>query len=396
MSAAHAKLSASGAHRWLNCPGSVLLEQEYPDSTSEYAAEGTLAHEICELKLRAYAIEPMGKTEFNKRYAALKKNELYKSEMDGYTEDYLEYIKTVMLSYPVQPAVVAEKRVDYSRYAAGGFGTADCLVLAGDTIHVIDFKYGKGVAVSAENNPQMMLYALGAVSAYAMLYSFKNVKMTIVQPRISNVSEFAMSVADLIKWGEETVIPMAQKALSGEGGYKAGEHCRFCRAKAECKARSEYYMQFQKAAEEWHKSKSAVKAAACYTDTELAEYLKAGALLENWYKDIKEHALALCLAGQEVPGYKAVAGRSSRSFTDTDAAFKVLMDNGIDKALLYQYVPLTLAKTEEAVGKKLFKQLLADYVVQTPGKPALAPVTDKRAAITNMDSAEKVFKKLEA
>lgn len=170
---AHAVLSASSAHRWLNCPGSVQLEQAYPDTTSEFAAEGTLAHEICELKLRAYAIEPMGKAEYSSRMAALKANELYKLEMETSTDVYLEYIKAVMLSYPVQPAVVAEKRVDYSAYAPDGFGTADCLVLAGDVLHVIDYKHGKGVPVSADHNPQMMLYALGAISAYSMLYTFK-------------------------------------------------------------------------------------------------------------------------------------------------------------------------------------------------------------------------------
>lgn len=392
---AHAVLSASSAHRWMNCPGSVLLEQEYPDSTSEFAAEGTLAHEICELKLRAYAIEPMGKTEYNSRLAKLKAAELYKPEMETSTDVYLEYIKAVMLSYPVQPAVVAEKRVDYSAYAPDGFGTADCLVLAGDVLHVIDYKHGKGVPVSADHNPQMMLYALGAVSAYSMLYSFKVVKMAIVQPRLGNISEFELPVDELIRWGTDTVAPAAKLALSGEGGYAAGEHCRFCRAKAECRARAEHYMQLKDTAEAWASSKSAIKASTCYTDEELAEYLKAGDMLESWYKDIKEHALALCLAGQDVPGYKAVAGRTSRSFTDTDKAFEVLMANGVDKAVLYQYVPLTLAKTEEAVGKKLFKALLADYVVQTPGKPTLVPASDKRARITNTASADNVFKKLE-
>lgn len=392
---AHAVLSASSAHRWLNCPGSVQLEQAYPDTTSEFAAEGTLAHEICELKLRAYAIEPMGKAEYSSRMAALKANELYKPEMETSTDVYLEYIKAVMLRYPVQPAVVAEKRVDYSAYAPDGFGTADCLVLAGDVLHVIDYKHGKGVPVSADHNPQMMLYALGAISAYSMLYTFKTVKMAIVQPRLGNISEFEMQVSDLQAWGTKTVTPAAKLALSGKGGYAAGEHCRFCRAKTECRARAEHYMQLRGAAEDWAKSRSVIKAAACYTDKELADYLKAAELLESWYKDIKEHALALCLAGKDVPGYKAVAGRTSRSFTDTDKAFSVLMANGVDKAVLYQYVPLTLAKTEEAVGKKLFKALLADYVVQTPGKPTLVPASDKRARITNVESAENVFKKLE-
>lgn len=394
---AHAKLSASGAHRWMACPPSVALEENYPDSGSVFAAEGTLAHEVAELKLRAYAIEPMSKAAFNSRYKELKKHELWQSEMDEHTERYLDYIKGVILSYSVQPFVAAEKKVDFSKYVPGGFGTADCLVLAGNVLHVIDFKYGKGVEVSAVDNPQMMLYALGALNAYALLYKFDIVKMAIVQPRINNISEFELTADELISWGENVVAPKAKLAADGLGEYCPGEHCRFCRAKAECKARAEKCMELLPAAQQWDADtkKAVTKVAGLYEMSELSEYLKAGKLLKAWYEDIQEHALSLCLNGNVVPGFKAVEGRGSRAFTDQDAAFGKLMENGVDKAMLYEYVPLTLAQAEKVVGKKRFGELMADFIMTRPGKPTLVPESDRRKAITNAVTAADVFKNME-
>lgn len=395
MTAAHAKLSASGAHRWMACPPSAKLEENFPDSGSIYAAEGTLAHSVAELKVRKYAVEPMSTRTFNSRMKKLKENELWQPEMDGHTDAYLDYIKGIMLSYATQPFVTVEKRVDFSDVVPGGFGTADCLILAGDTLHVIDFKYGKGVPVEARDNPQMMLYAYGAAKAYAMLYNFDHIKMTIFQPRLNNISEAEISAEDLRRWAQEEVKPVALLADKGEGEYNPGPHCKFCRAKAECKARADACMALVPAAEDWQeKSKGTVKAAGLYTPEELAEYLKKGALLKDWYSDICEHALTLCLNGVDVPGYKAVNGRNSREFSDLDAAFGVLTANGVDEAVLYERRPLTLAQAEKVVGAKTFKELVGAYILTKPGKPTLVPASDKRQAITNEVKAADVFTKI--
>lgn len=392
---AHARLSASGAARWLACPPSVKLEENFPDTGSVYAAEGTLAHSVAELKVRKYAVEPMSTRTFNTRLNKLKKHELWQPEMDGYTDEYLDYIKAEMLSYTTKPFVTVERRVDFSDVVPGGFGTADCLILAGNVLHVIDFKYGKGVPVEAEGNPQMRLYAYGAVRAYALLYSFDTVKMTIFQPRLKNISEAEISVDDLRRWAQEEVKPVALLADKGEGEYNPGPHCKFCRAKAECKARADACMALVPAAEDWQeKSKGTVKAARLYTPEELAEYLKKGALLKDWYSDICEHALTLCLNGVDVPGYKAVNGRNSREFSDLDAAFGVLTANGVDEAVLYERRPLTLAQAEKVVGAKTFKELVGAYILTKPGKPTLVPASDKRQAITNEVKAADVFTKI--
>ena len=392
---AHARLSASGAARWLACPPSVKLEENFPDTGSVYAAEGTLAHSVAELKVRKYAVEPMSTRTFNTRLNKLKKHELWQPEMDGYTDEYLDYIKAEMLSYATKPFVTVERRVDFSDVVPGGFGTADCLILAGNVLHVIDFKYGKGVLVEAEGNPQMRLYAYGAVRAYALLYSFDTVKMTIFQPRLKNISEAEISVDDLRHWAQEEVKPVALLADKGEGEYNPGPHCKFCRAKAECKARAEACMALVPAAEDWQeKSKGTVKAAGLYTPEELSEYLKKGALLKDWYSDICDHALTLCLNGVDVPGYKAVNGRNSREFSDLDAAFGVLTANGVDEAVLYERRPLTLAQAEKVVGAKTFKELVGAYILTKPGKPTLVPASDKRQAITNEVKAADVFTKI--
>jgi len=392
----HALLSASGASRWLACPPSARLEENFPDKGSTYAAEGTLAHEVCELKLRNYAIEPMSKRTFNSRYKKLKENELWADEMDSHTDSYLEYIKKIALGYKTAPAIVAEKRVDFSRYVPGGFGTADCLILAGDTLHVIDFKYGKGVEVSAENNPQMKLYALGALIDYSMLYMFKSVKMAIVQPRLGNISEYEMSTDSLIDWATMTVAPAAKLAAEGRGDFKAGAHCRFCRARAQCKARADACMEYLgDAASLQQKKKNDNPLPGLYSAKELGKYLKAGAIIKQWYEDISAYALSLCLDGQEVDGFKAVEGRKVRAFTDMEAAFAKLRSAGFDEAVLYNKVPLTLAQAEKLVGKKEFEELVSDFIVKNPGKPTLVPETDRRDKITNVISAAGVFEKLE-
>lgn len=379
----HALLSASGAHRWLHCTGSPLLEKDFPDSTSVYAQEGTLAHYLCELKLMAYTGE-ITKRKLTSMKNKLMKSELWQPEMDSTSEAYLDYIKDITMSYTVKPVILIEKKVDFSRYVPEGFGTADCLILAGDTLHVVDYKHGKGVVVDADHNPQMMLYALGAMSELSLLYRFKFVHMTIVQPRVSNISEFTMTADELREWGESVVKPKAEAAMSGKGEFEAGDWCRFCRAKQQCKTRYE-------SNDSLYPELSAQHDPRLITLAELGEYLKRGRDMAAWLEDMKEYALSESLAGAEVPGWKAVEGRGSRAFTDTDEAVDTLIKNGIDESVLYERRVLTLAQMEKAVGKKAFGEIVGNLVVKNPGKPTLVEESDKRPKITNQPTAADVF-----
>lgn len=379
----HALLSASSAHRWLHCTGSPLLEKEFPDTTSVYAQEGTLAHELCELKLKKYTTV-MPKGTYTRAHNKIMKSELWQNEMEGTSEAYLEYVKEIMLACEIAPAVLIEKRVDFSRYVPEGFGTADCLMLAGDTLHVIDYKHGKGVVVDAAHNPQMMLYALGAMDELSLLYRFKSVHMVIVQPRVNNISEFTMTADELRDWGETAVKPKAEAAMSGNGEFEAGDWCRFCRAKQQCKTRYE-------SNDLLYPELSAQHDPRLITLAELGEYLRRGRDMAAWLEDMREYALSESLAGAEVPGWKAVEGRGSRAFTDTDDAVDTLIRNGIDESVLYERRVLTLAQMEKAIGKKTFGEIVGNLVVKNPGKPTLVEESDKRPKITNQPTAADVF-----
>lgn len=369
---AHAVLAASAAHRWLHCSPSARLEQTLPESTSAYAEEGRLAHEIASLKLSKALVEPMGPRTFNSKLKKLQAHELYQEEMLKHTDIYVDYATRISYEYNSKPYVAVEVRVPFTEYVPDGFGTADCIIIGGNTLHVIDLKYGKGVPVEAEQNPQMMLYALGALSMYSILYDIAVVKMAIVQPRLDTISEWGISATDLRDWGE-SIKPIAMKAHNGEGEFVAGDHCRFCRAKATCRARTESYT----ALEDFVRLMPPL-----ITNEEVGDILRRADGLAAWLEDLKEHALGECLAGNEIAGWKAVEGRSVRQWTDAEAAFAALKAGGIEEAMLYERKPLTLAATEKVVGKKRFEELAASYVHNPPGKPALVQASDKRPAIT--------------
>lgn len=385
----HALLSASGAHRWLICTPSALLEQRFPDTTSEAAQEGTLAHELAELKLRHYFFTTeFGKRKFNAAVKKLKENELWQNEMDGYTEEYLDYIKKTALSASAPPYVVIEKQVDLSAYIPDGFGTTDCILLGGRVLHVIDFKYGKSPdgRVSAENNPQLSLYALGAYEAYKILYQIDRVKLTIVQPRLPDgISEWETSVEELLSFGEY-VKKRAAMAIKGEGDFHPdGKTCRYCRARGRCRARAEKNVQLAFAPDFG-------KPSALLDNADLGNYLTQGTDIAKWLGDLQDAALSECLAGREVPGWKAVEGRGSREWTDMDEAFDKLTRTGIaPEEMLWERKPLTLAQVEKLVGKKDFQECVGEYVVKKPGKPALVTESDNRPAITNRVSAAEAF-----
>lgn len=380
----HALLSASSAARWLACPPSARLCEQFPDTQSEYAAEGTLAHEIAELKLRKALIEPMGPRKFGKALKELQSNPLYQPEMDKHTDTYVDYVLGIVHAHSSPPYVAVERRLDYSAYVPEGYGTGDCIIIGGDTLHIVDFKYGKGVPVSAEGNPQMRLYALGAVTEYGFLYPIQRVHMAIVQPRLDSISEDTISLDELLAWGE-SIKPIAQQAYDGEGEFNPGDHCRFCRAKAVCRARAEA----QTALEVFSGLKPPL-----ISDAEVGQLLERGRNLAAWLKDLEEYALSRCLEGGEIPGWKVVEGRSSRQYVDQDAAFKALMEAGIDEAVLYERKPLSVAQLEKVLGKAEYRRLLEEpgHVKVEPGKPTLVPISDKREAITNHITAAEAFK----
>lgn len=374
---AHALLSASGAHRWLNCTKSVRLEEKFEDFTTPEAEEGTVAHELAETK----ATEKFLGRNSKRAQANVRKKKLYSPEMEGYTDEYIELIESLSIGYDKTPFVSIEEKLDLSEYIKEGFGTCDCILIGGETITVIDFKYGKGVPVASENNPQMMLYALGAYEAYKNLFLIKNVKMVIVQPRINNNSIWECTLDDLLKFGEY-VKQQASLAYEGEGEFAPGDWCRFCKAKATCRARAnkEISLAFDD---------NFGKDAELLDNSEIGRYLEVGGNVAQWLSDLAAYALTECLAGREVAGYKAVNGKSSRAFDDVDKAFDILRANGVDDALLWEKKPLSVAKLEKAIGKKEVAECVGDMIVTTPGKPTLAPETDKREAINTVEEAFK-------
>ncbi len=380
----HALLSASGSHKWLVCTPSARLEEKFENKTSEYMEEGTLAHEIAEFKLRNYFFDGMTKRKYSSQMKKFEQREHYNSEMQGCTDDYLDYVKDLALQTAVKPFVAIEQQIDYSMYAPEGFGTADFLMIAGNTLYIVDYKHGKGVPVSAENNPQMKLYALGALAQFGILYPISKVKMTIFQPRLDNISEFEMPAGELQMWGNTVVKVQAEKAFKGEGDYVQGEHCRFCKAKGNCRFR----------AEENLKKYEQLKNSAILTNTELGEVLLNVDGLDAWIKDLKTEALNQILKGNEVAGWKAVEGKSNRVITDIDKAFEILKENGVDEALLYERKPLGLTALEKLVTKKKFNDLIGNYIEKPKGAPTLAKAMDKREEYKR-SSAEEDFGKVE-
>jgi len=356
---AHAVLSASASKRWLNCPPSAKLNAEIPDITTEYAKEGTDAHELAEYKVnQLLGIKADNPTE-NLDY--------YNQEMEDCTDSYAQYIAEQMSQYS-SPVVMVEQRLDFSRYVPGGFGTGDCIIVADDVLTVIDFKYGKGVAVEAEYNPQMMLYALGALEMFSILYDINEVKMVIFQPRIENISGFSMPVSDLMSWAKNELKPKAELAAKGEGEFCAGEHCRFCKVKATCRKRAEYNLAI---------AKYDFAPQDMLEDSEIEMILERADALTAWAADVKEYALSEALKGRKWNGYKIVEGRSNRKYTDEKMAAAVVKKAGKDPYSEPKILGIT-EMTKLLEGRKKFDELLSKYVCKPQGKPTLVPESDKR------------------
>lgn len=368
-SRAHARLNASSSHRWLMCPPSVKLSENFADTTSQYAEEDTYLHELCELKLHNYlgdmTAEAIGAT-----FTALKDSEYYSDEAESVTDEYVAFcveIIEAVRSGCADPLIMVEHRIDYSEYVPDGYGTGDLVIVADGVLEIIDFKGGRGVRVVADHNSQLMLYALGALLEFDPLYDIHTVRMSIVQPRLSNISTFEMTADELLRWAETEIRPKALLAYEGKGDFCAGEHCRFCKARCTCRARSEYFMRL---------AVRDFKAPDLLTDEEIADILPIAESLNNWAADLLAYATQQAVDGKEWPGYKLVAGRSIRKYTSEAEIIKAAAEAGYTD--IYKTTLLGVGDLEKRMGKKAFKDVLGKYVVKPIGAPTLVPETDPR------------------
>ena len=360
----HALLSASASKQWLNCPPSARLCADKEDRDSPYAKQGTDAHELCEYKV----LKAIGQTLTD----PIENLDFYDAEMENCTEEYRNYVIEQLegaKSFCKDPVILVEQRLDFSKWVPEGFGTGDCIIVADDVLHIIDFKYGLGVIVDAQQNPQMMCYALGAIDIYDGIYDIKTVKMTIFQPRRDNISTFEMNKADLLNWADNILAPTARLAYEGKGEFKAGDHCQFCKIKADCRKRAEYNLEL---------AKYDFEMPANLDDTEIAAILTRADELVSWVNDIKEYALQQALNGTIYDGYKVVEGRANRKYTDEDAVALAVKDTGFDP---YEKKLLGITAMTSLLGKTKFNNLLGGLIEKPQGKPTLAPNSDKRQAL---------------
>lgn len=388
----HAVLSASSSKQWLNCTPSARLREQFPEEPSEAAEEGTLAHQFCELKLRRLFLEPgMAEKEFKSRLGKLKKDPRYSPEMDRFTDEYVDYVQQIAYGYPAAPYVAVEKQVDYGHVAPEGFGTADCIILQGEDLHIVDFKYGKGIVVSAEGNSQLALYALGALRLYGLIYPVKAVHCHIVQPRVRNFSRWEATAQGLTAWGDEVVKPAARLAYAGEGEFCQGKWCDdcFCQIAGTCRARAAENVPVLQGQVDAVTGK--MKEGALLTNEEIGRLLPLLQMAEPWIKKVKKAAVAKLLAGEAIPGWKLVEGRSNRQLTDTKAAYAALVKAGYKKAMFYEQVPLPLTQTEKLITKEDYDTILAPYIEKPKGAPTLAPEEDRRSPYQKDTTPEEDF-----
>ena len=386
----HAILSPSAAHRWLHCTPAPRVEAEFPETTSEYAEEGRLAHSVCELAAKK-KFTVMNNQTYNSRLKKLKADPKWDDEMLSTAATYVEHLTEHAMRFEHAPYVALEVQVDITDYAPEAFGTCDCVMIGGDELIITDYKHGKGVPVSAQDNPQMLLYALGALKLYRPIYGdmIRRVSTYIDQPRLGSYDGASMTVEELLAWGE-SIKPKAAAAFMGTGEFAPGEWCRFCRAKAKCRARANQNTALEDFKDciplgrsipmQAEYDATGFKPSNCLTDEEIGTLLVRAEGLVAWYNDLKEYALAACLNGKTIPGWKAVEGRSTRAWTDQDAALEALMAGGVEEAIIYDRVPKTLAQLEKVIGKQRFGELVGGMITKSPGKPALAAESDKRPA----------------
>ena len=360
----HAILSASSSDRWLHCPPSARLCEAYEDKGSDYAAEGTDAHTLCEYRLKQALGIPAEDPIENLSW--------YNEEMEECAAGYAAYVVELLEAAKQacsDPVVMIEQRVDFSRWVQEGFGTADCILIADGVLNIVDYKHGKGVEVSAVANPQMQLYALGALEIFDGIYDIDTVRMTIFQPRKSNISVDQMDKADLYKWADTELSQKAQLAYEGQGDFSCGEWCRFCKAKAECRERATANLAL---------ARYEFQAPALLDDEEIADILGKVDALTAWASDVKEYALQQSVSGKEWAGWKLVEGRSNRKYTSEATVAAAVESAGFDP---YERKVLGVTAMQKLLGKTRFEELLAPYIEKPQGKPALVPESDKRPAM---------------
>ena len=360
----HAVLSASSAHRWLNCTPSALLEQLFPGKESNAAAEGTAAHALCEHKLRR-ALKMQSRKPTSKYHS---------DEMDEYTDSYVQFVLETLAEVRQNcpdAVLLMEQRLDFSSWVPGGFGTGDCIIIADDLLHIIDFKYGQGVLVEAQNNPQMMLYALGALGVFGCLYDIQRVAMTIYQPRRQNVATWELTTDQLTAWAEGTLVPHALLAAAGEGDFCPGEWCRFCRAAVKCKARAE---------EKLDLLRYEFADPPLLSDEDIASILPKLDNLSYWAADIANYAEEAAInQGKSWPGFKLVEARTIRRYTDEDAVVQAARNAGYTD--IFRKKLLSITEMEKLMGRENFRAILGGLVEKPAGQPILVPDSDKRPAI---------------
>ena len=356
----HALLSPSAAHRWMNCPPSACLEREFPSSSSEVAAEGTAAHALCEHKLRKLL----------KLRSKRPHSDFEDDEMDRCSDDYVSFVQEQMGEIP-SPMVLVEQRLDLTRYVPAAFGTADCIIVGGDRLHIVDFKYGMGVLVEAEHNPQMMLYALGALELLDGIYDIQKISVSIFQPRRENVCTWSLPKEDLLRWARDDLVEKARLAYAGGGEYCADKWCTFCRAAVRCRARAE---------EKLRLAKEEFKYPPLITDEEIEDVLGEIPELIKWANAILAYATdAAVNHGKAWTGFKIVEGRSVRRYKDEDAVAREAESAGYTD--IFDRKLISLTQMEKLMGKKAFTDILGGLIEKPPGKPTLVPLSDKRPAI---------------
>lgn len=379
----HAKLSASGSAKWLNCPGSIELESGFPDETSEYAAEGTKAHSLGELKINL----ELGNISKAKYTRDVKKLGDVPADMEDHIEGYKNFVIERYNAKKKNATIAIELRLDFSRYVPEGFGTGDVVIVTDDEIEIIDLKYGKGVVVSAEENPQLRLYGLGAYEEYEYLYSPKKITYTIYQPRIDNISSWSESINELIKWGKDTVVPAADAALEYNAECKAGEYCdsHFCKARAVCRAYNQQKLELAK-----YEFTSPNK----LTNDEIAEILHQASGLKKWVEVVEAYAIEEAIKGAEFPGWKLVEGKSSRKYSDESKAKEALLKAGYEENDIVTVKLKGITDMGKLLGKE-FDNIIGEFVIKPQGKPTLVDVKDKRPALNSVQAAISDFEESE-
>lgn len=385
MPGAHAILSPSGASRWMACTPSARLEEKFPESTSTYAEEGTLAHAVAELIL-------LDEPDFRKKLEKLKNSKLgkqyYSDALYGYADEYADYVR----GHVTKGAMLfVEQKLDLTKYVPEAFGTGDALILKDGVLTLCDLKYGQGVPVYAENNKQLMLYALGALDDFDMLYDIDMVSLHIFQPRIDNISSWEISVEELRAWADKEVVPKAKLAWEGKGEFKAGEHCRFCKlADKGCRALAEHNLEI--ARHEFFGEDPAATDSELLSLAEIADVLERGEHIHLWLNLLKQYAFDRAMAGEKVPGFKLVEGRSNRKYSDENVVKAELLAAGFnEEAILTKPTLLGITALEKAIKKAAFKDIVEPHLIKDPGKPTLVPESDRR---TEVSSATLDFKDL--